>query len=176
MIMASEKLTFRDATESDADGIWQVHTDSIKQLCSSHYSSEQIADWVGRQKRERYSQLISRDDDFVVAEYGDRKVVAFGHLGRCSNHEKFSSQVNFEVFGFYVSPTVKRQGVGRRLMAELERRAVVQGGVRLGVFSTLNAVPFYEACGFAVVVKESHCHCMGGIQMECKVLEKTVTN
>ena len=173
--MASKNLVLRDAAESDADSIWQVHTASIKQLCSDHYSNEQISDWIGRQRKERYIQLIARDDDFVVVEDRDGQVIAFGHLGRCTDHGKYSPQVNFEVFGFYVSPVVKRRGVGRRLMAELERRAMAQGCTRLGVCSTLNATPFYEACGF-VVHKNSHCHCLGGVELECKVLEKSISH
>ena len=167
----ANSITFRDAVESDAEKIWEVHTGSIRQLCSSHYTSEEIRDWIGRQKIERYCQLIARDDDFVVAVDSKEQVVAFGHLGQCTDHCKFSSEVNFEVFGFYVSPAVKRQGVGRKLMAELERRAVEQGCVKLGVFGTLNATPFYEACGF-VVTKGSHCHCYGGVELKCQVLEK----
>ena len=99
------------------------------------------------------------------------EIAAFGHLGQRGDHERYSSQVKFEVFGFYVSPKVQRRGVGRRLMAELERRAMAQGCVRLGVCSTLNATPFYEACGF-VVIKDSHCHSLGGVELKCKVLEK----
>ena len=166
-------LTFRDAVESDADSIFQVHTASIRQLCSAHYSKEQISAWIGRQRKERYSQLIARNDDFVVAEDSGGQVIAFGHLGPCTDSERFSLQVNFEVYGFYVSPLVTRQGVGRRLMAELERRALAQGCVRLGVCSTLTATPFYEACGF-VVCKNSHCHSLGGVKLEYKVLEKSM--
>ena len=166
-------LTFRDATESDADSIWRVHTSSIKELCSGHYSAEKISSWVERQRKERYAQLIAREDDFVVAEDADGQIVAFGHLGPCNDSERFSPQANFEVFGFYVSPKVQRQGVGRRLMAELERRAIAQGCVGLGVYSTLNATPFYEACGF-VMIRDSHCHCLGGVELECKELEKSM--
>ncbi len=167
-------LTFRDAVESDADSIFQVHIASIRQLCSAHYSKEQISGWIRRQRKERYIQLIARNDDFVVAEDGSGQVIAFGHLGPCTDREQFSTEVNFEVYGFYVSPLVTRQGVGRRLMAELERRALKQGCVRLGVCSTLNATPFYKVCGF-VVCKDSHCHCLGGVELECKVLEKSMT-
>ena len=171
--MASDNLTFRDAVESDACSILQVHAASVRQLCSAHYSKEQISGWVGRQSEERFVQLIARNDDFVIAEDGSGQVIGFGHLGPCTDRERFTSNVNFEVYGFYISPSVTRKGVGRRLMAELERRAMEQGCVRLGVCSTLTATPFYEACGF-VVCKDSHCHSLGGVDLECKVLEKSI--
>ena len=107
-----------------------------------------------------------------MVEDSEGEMAAFGHLGQCGDRERYSSEVTFEVFGFYVSPKVQRRGVGRKLMAELERRAMAQGCVRLGVCSTLNAIPFYEACGF-VVIKDSHCHSLGGVELECKVLEKS---
>ena len=171
--MASDKLTFRDAIESDASSILQVHSASVRQLCSAHYSKEQISGWVGRQSEERFVQLIARNDDFIVAEDGSGRVIGFGHLGPCTDRERFTSNVNFEVYGFYVSPSVTRRGVGLRLMAELERRALEQGCVRLGVCSTLTATPFYEACGY-IVCKDSHCHSLGGVDLECKVLEKSI--
>ena len=172
--MASNNLTIRDAVESDADSILQVHASSVRHLCSAHYSKEQISGWVERQSKERFVQLIARNDDFVVAEDGSGQVIGFGHLGPCTDRERFASDVNFEVYGFYVSPLVTRQGVGRRLMAEVERRALEQGCVKLGVCSTLTATPFYEACGF-IVCKDSHCHSLGGVDLECKVLEKSMT-
>ena len=171
--MAANNLTFRDAVESDVDNIYKVHTASIRQLCSAHYSKEQISSWIGTQRKEQYTQLIARNDDTVVAEDGSGQMIAVADLRPCTDREQFSSEVNFEVYGFYVLPLATRQGVGRRLMAELERRALEQGCVRLGVCSTLNATPFYEACGF-VVCKDSHCHSLGGVELECKVLEKSM--
>ena len=171
--MAANNLTFRDAVESDVDNIYKVHTASIRQLCSAHYSKEQINSWIGTQRKEQYIQLIARNDHIVVAEDGSGQMIAVADLRPCTDREQFSSEVNFEVYGFYVLPLATRQGVGRRLMAELERRALEQGCVRLGVCSTLNATPFYEACGF-VVCKDSHCHSLGGVELECKVLEKSM--
>ena len=95
--MASNNLTIRDAVESDADSILQVHASSVRQLCSAHYSEEQISGWVERQSKERFVQLIARNDDFVVAEDGSGQVIGFGHLGPCTDREQFTSDVNFEV-------------------------------------------------------------------------------
>lgn len=123
-----------------------------------------------RQSLERYTSFIKQDNDFVVVvARGRSDVVAFGHMGKDVN-VKFMPYVNFEVYGFYVSPNVLRRGVGTLLFGELEKRALEQGGHGIGVISTLNAVPFYEACGFEE--KEQYFH--EELKLESKCMEKTL--
>lgn len=164
----------RDAEESDTEGIMRVHTDCILKVCSSHYSQDQVQRWAQAQTLQRYASLVSRPDHFVlVVERGDSKrVVGFGHMGRSEG--RFSPEVDFEIYSFYVSPAVSRRGVGRMLYAELERRALRQGGCGIGVKSSLNAVPFYEACGFVGDGGAGVGVHMGGgvVELECKSLEK----
>ena len=174
MTTSESKWTCRDAVVTDAESIWNIHTDCINMLCSSHYSQQQIESWAERQRPERYAKLIQRDDDFVVIEDSTQtppQVVGFGHQGQCSD-PRFSPNVDFEIYGFYISPSVKRQGAGRALLAELKKRALSQRGTRLGACSTLNAIPFYEACGFTVM-KES-VHSPGELDLSCKILEQDI--
>lgn len=161
-------VEIRDAQETDADAIWRIHTGSIEKLCSTHYSKTDIEQWTRRQAPEKYVNFIGQDD-FIVA-ICEGRVVGFGHMGACEDREKLVPSVELEVKGLYVSPEVVGRGVGRALFGELERRAVERGCRQLTVCSTLNAIPFYESCGF-VVVKEVF-HCVGGHSLRCKVLEK----
>ena len=48
----------------------------------------------------------------------------------------------------FVDGAVQRRGVGRTLLAEVERRARRRGCQRLRGAMSLNAVPFYEGAGF----------------------------
>ena len=163
----------RDAREADAEGIMRVHVDCILKLCSSHYSEERIQRWSSSQSLERYISFIKDESDFVVVtSKQDDTVLAFGHMGK--SREGFSGDINFEIFGFYVSPQVARRGVGKMLSAELERRALEQGARGIGVKSSLNAIPFYEACGFR---QTAACgSCVGGrdVELECKPMEKVL--
>lgn len=161
-------VEIRDAQETDADAIWRIHTGSIEKLCSMHYSKTDIEQWTRRQAPEKYVKFIGQDD-FIVA-ICEGRVVGFGHMGACEDREKLVPSIELEVKGLYVSPEVVGRGVGRALFGELERRAVKRGCRQLTVWSTLNAIPFYESCGF-VVVKEVF-HCVGGHSLRCKVLEK----
>ena len=123
---------------------------------------------------QRYASFImQKDSEFVVVlDKNDSCIVAFGHMGKKSSKE-FSAEVDYEVYGFYVSPSVGRRGVGRMLYQELEKRAVEQGGHGMGVKSTLNAVPFYVACGFELMEDKGMCF-HGAGYLECRLLKKSL--
>lgn len=163
--------SIRDAKEADVEEIMQVHLDCIQKICCHHYSQHQVENWMRRQSLQRYTSFIKQSNDFVVVLAKD-SVVGFGHMGKVGKEVagKFSSQVDFEVYGFYVSPSVLRKGVGKQLYGELERRALEQGGHGIGVVSTLNAIPFYEACGFEVLERYYH----GDLQLECRCMQKVL--
>ena len=59
-----------------------------------------------------------------------------------------------EVEAFFIEPDTKRRGIGRRLWACLEERALALGASRITIDSDPEAQPFYEAMG-AVLVGES---------------------
>ncbi len=113
------------------------------------------------------SPLPSRAREPGVAA-NDDAVVAFGHMGNQIEEKMFSSWVDLQVFGFYVSPDHPRKGVGKMLFGELERRGLEQGGCGIGVVSTLNAIPFYKACQFKEVGTYYH----GDSKLECTILER----
>ncbi|MEJ2533908.1 MAG: D-alanyl-D-alanine carboxypeptidase family protein [Gammaproteobacteria bacterium] len=53
-----------------------------------------------------------------------------------------------EIVALQVRRGLRGRGVGRRVIAALERRAVRFGMLRLGVQAPLEAVPFFRACGY----------------------------
>ena len=161
--------SIRKAREADAERIWRVHTSSIRDICSSHYSPEEVDSWVKRQSPEKYVQFMHLDY-FIVAESDDEKnLLGFGHLGR-SDVSKMPPGCEMQVKALFVAPEAQGRGVGKLLFQELEREAGAQGYTCLGVCSTLNAVSFYESCGF-VVVKEC-VHCVGEHRLQCQILQK----
>lgn len=52
------------------------------------------------------------------------------------------------LLGPFVAPGHQGQGLGRRLVAEAERRAAAFQLFRLSVFAFRPAIPFFEACGY----------------------------
>jgi predicted N-acetyltransferase YhbS len=57
----------------------------------------------------------------------------------------------------FVAPDFQRRGVGRQLMAEVERTARNAGMATLVVQSSVTAVPFYARLGFKVVRDHDCC-------------------
>lgn len=172
LMVMQNQWSIRDAKETDVEGIMQVHLDCIQKICCHHYTQHQVENWLKRQSLQRYTSFIKQNSDFIVvlannSQSGedDPVIVAFAHMGKEVNG-KFSSQVDLEVYGFYVSPNVSRRGVGKLLFRELERRALEQGGCGIGVISTLNAVPYYEACGFRGKGQQYHG------ELECTRMER----
>ncbi len=169
----SLSLATREAIPSDADSIHAVHLACIHEICSTFYNKDQVDTWSKRSTPEQFAKHITNEDSvFLVAEIPTKELIGFAHFGK-SKDSRFSNKVDFEIYGFYVSPSHGRKGVGKTLMAEVERQAVELGRKGdMGVCSTLNAVPFYEKCGF-VVIKDGT-RCIGGAcqGLESKIMEK----
>ena len=166
-------ITIRDAVESDAESIWRIHTDSIAKICSTRYSCSDIEPWIQRQQPEKYIPFI-RQDTFIVAQTATRELVGFGHMG--SREGACSSSMHIK--GLYVSPESAGNGIGKLLMRELEKRARNCGCALLVLASSLNAVGFYESCGFYVKEQSSSSHCTqctsGHQTLACINMEKTL--
>lgn len=163
----------REAVPSDARSIHIIHLACIQEICAPFYSEDQISTWSKRSTPELFSKHITEENStFIVAETEAKEIVGFTHFGK-SKDSRFSSKVDFEIYGFYVSPSYGRKGVGRVLITETNRQAKEQEFKGdMGVVATLNAVPFYEKCGFTVVRNASHCiggACQG---LESKIMEK----
>ena len=165
-------VVVRSAVESDSEGILNVHVNSIKELCSKTYPSEKIQYWSNRQCEEKYKRAISEQDPLsavFVAEKGG-KIVGFGHIRLPdSSRERVG-----EIKALYVSPDESGQGTGKRILDVMEKCAREMTGYscrELYVCSTLNAVGFYEKCGF--VLRGPIVHSVGdGVDLDCIKLSK----
>lgn len=164
-------VTIRLANIGDVEAIHDVHVSSIKELCSSHYSSDDIKRWTERQSTERYLRYIE-GGGMVVAEEFD-KVIAFGHLGE---PEENITDCNHEIKALYVAPGRAKKGVGTLLLKRLEREAINSGRCKnLLVYSSKNAIEFYKKFGF--VKKESVLKCGGECNsLTCVKMIKSYTN
>lgn len=148
-------MEIRDAKPSDAEAIRAVHSNSIKELGTEAYSEEQVDAWAQGCESADYTSAIEAEVmAFVVAEIDD-DVMAFGSLKFVSPDE-YEADVDAEVTGVYVHPSVAREGVGTRIYLELEERARAPDIQTLGLSASLNAVPFYEKHGYERVREYTH--------------------
>lgn len=98
----------RPARVEDREAIWRVHTSSIREVCKTHYSEDEIQAWTGLLNPDSYNGVL-RTREMVVAEEEDT-VVGFGQLNLQTS----------EVEAVYVSPRVLGRGVGSEILSALE--------------------------------------------------------
>jgi GNAT superfamily N-acetyltransferase len=134
-------IVIRQAQREDASRLHELHTASVRALCSEHYSSEIIDGWLQNRSAIGYLTPIERDAIFVAER--DSTIVGFGEAAPGV------------VVAVYVAPSAVHQGIGSAILRhaiEMARRAH-DGPLR--VESTLNASPFYERHGFREVKRST---------------------
>jgi GNAT superfamily N-acetyltransferase len=155
MFMDEAALSIRKATKADAPRLHELHTSSVRTLCSGHYAPEVIDGWLANRRPQGYLPPIERGDIFV-AEQGSM-IVGFGEA------------IPGAIIAVYVDPIAVKHGVGSAIMhhaLEITRYGHV-GPVRLE--ATLNAVGFYQRFGFHEVERSSVCR--GQVAVPCVVME-----
>ena len=154
-------MNIRRASQDDAPEICTLHKASIRQLCSTAYAPEQIAAWTEPLTPDRYPPAMQQLEFFVAEE--DR-VLGFFIL----------DLEGAELNAIYLHPDAAGRGVGRRLVEFAEDLARERSLTELKLKSTLNAVGFYEACGFRRVRESIHTH-PAGVELLCVEMTKTLT-
>jgi N-acetylglutamate synthase-like GNAT family acetyltransferase len=131
-------MTIRKAHRQDAQVILGLHAESVRKTCAHDYSSRQIEAWLSRQTLSRYEQRIEKGGMYVcLDETGD--IVGFG------------DRTGPEIHALYVHPAAQGRGVGSHLLAQMERDAEEEGWDAIEATSTLTALAFYHAHGYADV-------------------------
>ncbi|MBB4259159.1 MULTISPECIES: GNAT family N-acetyltransferase [unclassified Bradyrhizobium] len=131
------ECTIRPAREDDADGISEVILHALRETNAKDHT-DAIIERVGRSfSPDAVRQLIGKRTVFVAA-IGSRII------GTAS----LDGSVVRTVF---VEPDVQTRGVGKRLMAEVERAARERNVSALTVPSSVTAEGFYARLGFRAV-------------------------
>ena len=154
-------LNIRKARREDCHSIRSVHAAAVGAISTTLYTREEIEAWAVPRSAESYEELIG-SREFLVAEWGD-VVVGFGVLNAESS----------EVEAVYVSPNVKRHGIGLEMLRQLETRASVLGLEVLRLNASLNAVPFYEKAGY-VAQERSKYRLLTGVEIACVPMVKCI--
>lgn len=138
---------------------------SIIELASSRYSPTQIQAWVDQYPspeifgswRNRRVMLVAREQNTLVG---------FGQI-------EIERQ---EIVGFHVAPSQIRQGIGSELVAVLETIGFEAGIREMVVQASLNAVAFYQSCGYTVL-REIEFKFRNGVKSDAQyMLKQLVAN
>ena len=98
---------------------------------------------------ERIERLVGLPDHLLLVAEEDGTVVAWVHA---AEQELFESGRRCEILGLVVDRTRRRGGLGRALVAEVERWARARGLQEVSVRSNVvreESHPFYERLGYA---------------------------
>ena len=162
MLMHAE-IIIRKAAASDIDGIYKMHVNSIRELCLSHYTPEQISTWTATLQPESYFQAIEALD-FRVAQCRD---------GRLAGMLIVDTSCGV-VRALYIAPFAAGKGLGKRLLCLAEGLLLAGGKKEATLRATLNAEAFYRHYGW----NREGCseHCLGDEwALPCALMRKRLT-
>jgi len=141
-------MRYRQATAEDADAIAQLHADSWRRTYRGAFSDEFLDGPVVGERRTVWAERLSRPaaPTYTVVADDDGVVVGFAHTV-FDDDPVWGALLD----NLHVVHGLKRQGVGRRLMAR-SAQAVVEREARSGLYlwvlqQNITAQAFYEAIG-----------------------------
>jgi GNAT superfamily N-acetyltransferase len=129
----------RLATNKDAKPIHDLHTKSVRGLCSKDYPQKVIEGWLKGRKPEGYKG-VAKNEMYVFEE--NDEILGWIHV-RPNN-----------IIGLFVAPEHTRKGVGGSLFnfgLDIVRENC-RGEIQFE--ATVTAIPFYMKCG-CKILKES---------------------
>ena len=130
-------LVIRAAEIQDAPRLHDLHTASVRAVCTSHYSEEIIEGWLLNRSPAGYMRPIERGTLFVTEQHGH--IIGFGEAAPGT------------VIAVYVDPKHIRNGVGTVILKKAMTMARTNHNGPVRIEATLNARDFYEHAGFREV-------------------------
>ncbi|WP_421552851.1 GNAT family N-acetyltransferase [Pseudomonas yamanorum] len=126
-------LLIRAARLEDAEGIFQVHKNSVENLCNADYGPDQISMWLDGRSPETYREAIVAGNFWLA----------------CTDTlQGFVEIDGHEVSKLFVRGDAAGQGMGARLLLEALQRIEAAGHSKAYLEATLTAEKFYAAFGF----------------------------
>jgi N-acetylglutamate synthase-like GNAT family acetyltransferase len=151
-------ISIRKANEEDAQAAWHIRNAAINSHCAGHYPPEALESWTRGDVTEDFVSAVV--DSFYVATL-DGEVVGTGMIDLDSG----------KVDAIFVHPNNMGTGVGSQILSYLEKLAIDAGLTQVNLESTLNAAPFYRACGF-VGETVSKYKSPRGVSLDCIPMKK----
>lgn len=137
-----DNMTFREFRPADAAAVHGLVLRTVEVSFAAVYAPSAIEHF--RHHHEEQEILADAAGGCaVVVECGGR-MVATGTLTGAG-----------EIKRVYVHPDIQGRGLGRRIMAELERRGRQRGLARVFLHASLVARPFYEALGYRLLAAKT---------------------
>ena len=136
-------MKIRNSHINDLPELQELFAGTIREVCKSHYSSEQIAVWISTiENSQRWIDMLSHQ--FVLVALDGDKITGFCTL-------KGSNYIDF----LYVHKDYQRQGIAHRLFRDIEEEAKKGRQTQLTSDVSKTARPFFEKMGFSVMAEQT---------------------
>jgi GNAT superfamily N-acetyltransferase len=126
----------RVARFEDVPAILRLVERAIERGCRRHSDAVERHAVYASYAQAAFVDVLAGFETYV-AERGD-ELTAYGQLDPSSGGLR----------ALFVDARVQGQGMGRQMLAHVIERAAARGNLRVRGAMSLNAVPFYERCGF----------------------------
>ncbi|NME81616.1 GNAT family N-acetyltransferase [Clostridium sp. SM-530-WT-3G] len=138
-ILAEYQLEFKDVTLNDLDNMIGMYIET--------FNSEPWNDkWTEETAYKRLHAMINVEDFYGLCAYKNDQLC--GVIIGCK--EEFYDRTIFNLREFFVNNSLRGQGIGSKMMIELDKRLQIQGVKEIILYTIRNIMTegFYEKCGF----------------------------
>lgn len=137
-------ISVRPYEANDAASTLAVFLDAVTVTAAGDYAPAQIAAWSAPGERDLAQWNLSRSELGTVVAVVDGEVAGFTDVDATGY-----------IHMLFVASRLGRRGVGRSLLADVERRSLERAAPSLTTNASITARPFFERFGF-VVLAEQH--------------------
>jgi putative acetyltransferase len=130
-------MELRQATVEEAAAIVELHARTVREVNGRSYSEAEIEAWLAHSSLERTRERIALGGVLVA-------------VGSCGAIVGFADRSGDRIAALYVAADHQGEGIGSRLLEQLEEDARREGVRTLTAHSTTTAVGFYQRRGYEV--------------------------
>jgi putative acetyltransferase len=158
----NKMIHIRPFAVSDADCVLRLHRAAVMITASQDYDLDVLEDWSPPIDKNRKIEFLSKaPPDIRLVAHQNGQIVGFGELVFKKNYLQ----------ACYTHPDFGRQGIGSKILSELERIAQEKGLAYLQLESSITAEKFYKNHGYSVTEYGEHT-LRSGKKMACVKMKK----
>lgn len=138
-----ETVVVRQVGLDDFSEARYLHAKALSAQTADALSDDEISAFVALANSAAYADVLRQEE--IYGAFIDGQLV-----GTASWQVNNDDGKVVRISSVFVHPMFWRYGIGRRLVAEVEARAMHSGFDQFSVSTTFNAVPFFEKVGYQV--------------------------
>jgi putative acetyltransferase len=134
--MPHSNFSIRTAVEKDLSSIRKLYSETVREINSKDYSADEIDVWASTSNDPHSFKKAVENQYFVIAET-ENELVGFSSIEK-------NGYLDF----MYVHKDHQREGIAKRLLEEIERKANEQNNYEVFAYVSRTAKPFFERSGY----------------------------